>query len=66
MILEAFIEVKPEPFKDKVPVVILEAFKFVNEAPEPEKIDADKVLDVLFHDKFEDCKIDVEPLPIYI
>jgi hypothetical protein len=31
--LEAFKNVKPEPFTDKVPVVILEAFKEVK--PEP-------------------------------
>ena len=29
VILEAFIEVKPEPFKDKVPVVILEALNLL-------------------------------------
>ncbi len=54
------------PLVDNVPVVILEAFKEVNEALEPTKLDADNVFDVLFHDKFGDCKKDVEPFPINI
>ncbi len=38
---EAFKEVKPLPFTDNVPVVLFEAFKFVNEAPEPGKVEPD-------------------------
>jgi hypothetical protein len=64
--LEAFREVKPLPFTDNVPVVILEAFKFVNCEPLPTKLVADKVLLVLFHVKFGDCKIDVAAFPISI
>ena len=44
----------------------LEAFKAVKAEPEPTKLEADKVLEVLFHVKFDDCKIDVVPLPIKI
>jgi hypothetical protein len=47
-------------------VVILEAFKEVKPAPEPIKLVADNVLDVLFHVKFGDCKIDVFVFPINI
>ena len=47
-----------------VPDAILEAFKAVKPAPEPTKLVADKVLEVLFHDKFADCKIDVFVFPI--
>jgi hypothetical protein len=53
-ILDAFKAVKPLPFTDIVPEVILEAFKFVNEAPEPEKRDAGNVFDILFHVKLDD------------
>ena len=49
---------------DKVPNEILEAFNEVKAEPEPTKLVADKVFEVLFHVKFDDCKIDVEPLPI--
>ena len=38
--LEAFKEFNPLPLTVNVPVVILEAFKFVSEAPEPVKSDA--------------------------
>jgi hypothetical protein len=30
------------------------------------KLDADKVFDMFFHDKFADCKIEVVPFPIKI
>ena len=40
--LEAFKELKPLPLTVNGPVVLIEAFKFVNEAPEPENIEADK------------------------
>ena len=49
-----------------VPDAALETFKFVKPAPEPPKLDADKVFDVLFHVKFADCKIDVAAFPINI
>ncbi len=39
--LPTFKFVKPLPLTDNVPVVILEAFKFFIEAPEPEKVEAD-------------------------
>jgi hypothetical protein len=38
----------------------------VNEAPEPIKLVADKVLEVLFHDKFADCNNAHVPFPINI
>ena len=66
MTLEAFREVKPLPFTDIVPEVIFEAFKFVNEVPEPEKLDADNVFDVLFHVKLDDWFIALVPFPINI
>ncbi len=53
-ILDAFKAVKPLPFTDIVPEGILETFKFVNEAPEPEKINADNVFDGLFYVKLDD------------
>ena len=40
MTLEAFKELTSLPLTVNVPVVILEAFKFVSEAPEPEKREA--------------------------
>ena len=42
--LEAFEELEPLPLTVNGPVlvVLIEAFKFVNEAPEPENIEADK------------------------
>ena len=49
-----------------VPNDTLEAFKAVKPEPEPTKLEADKVLVVLFHVRFGDCKIDVVPLPINI
>jgi hypothetical protein len=36
------------------------------EAPEPIKLDADKVLDVFLHVKLGLCKMDVAALPIKI
>ena len=66
MKLEAFREVKPLPFTDIVPEVILEAFNEVNCEPLPTKLVADNVLFVLFHVKFGDCKIDVAAFPINI
>ena len=49
-----------------VPNDTLEAFKAVKPEPEPMKLVADKVLLVLFHVKFADCKIDVAAFPIKI
>jgi hypothetical protein len=49
--------------------VTLEAFREVKPLPLPTKLEADKVLVVLFHHfhvRFGDCKIDVVPLPINI
>ena len=66
MTLEAFNEVIPLPLTDNVPVVLLEAFKFVNCEPLPTKLEADKVLVVLFHVRFGDCKIEVVVFPIKI
>ena len=40
------------------------AFNEVNEAPEPIKLVADKVLEVLFHDKLADCNNADVPFPI--
>ncbi len=51
---------------DIVPDDTLEAFKAVKAEPEPKKLEADKVLLVLFHVKFGDCKIDVAAFPINI
>ena len=51
---------------DNVPDTALETFNELIPAPEPIKLDADKVLLVLFHDKFADCKIDVAAFPINI
>ncbi len=56
----------PNPEMDKTPVEILEAFIEVKPEPEPTKLEADKVLDVLFHDKFEDCNNALVPFPINI
>jgi hypothetical protein len=42
----------------------LDEFNAFIPVPEPTKLEADKVLDVLSHVKFAVCKIDVEPLPI--
>ena len=49
-----------------VPEIELLTFIFVNPAPEPTKLDADKVLFEVSHVKFALCKILVEPLPINI
>ncbi len=49
-----------------VPDAIFDAFNAVIQAPAPTKLVADKVLDVLFHVKFADCKIDVASFPIHI
>ncbi len=47
--LEAFNAVNPMPFTIKVPGVIFDEFKWVNEEPDPTTLVADKVLVVLFH-----------------
>ena len=44
----------------------LEAFREVKPLPLPTKLEADKVLLVLFHVRFGDCKIDVAAFPINI
>ena len=49
-----------------VPNDTLEAFKEFNEAPLPTKLEADKVLVVLSHVRFGDCKIEVVVFPIKI
>ena len=51
---------------DNVPNVTFEVFKEVKPAPEPTKLVDDKVLVVLSHVKFGDCKIDVVEFPIKI
>ena len=50
----------------KVPEIELLTFIFVNPAPEPIKLVADKALFEVSHVKFEDCKIDVFEFPINI
>ncbi len=40
--------------------MILEAFNEVKPEPEPTKLEADKVFDILSHVKFGDCIIDDE------
>jgi hypothetical protein len=64
--LEAFKAVNPLPFTVNVPDVILDAFNAFKLDPEPKKLVADKVLDVLFQVKFAPCNIDVFVFPIYI
>ncbi len=49
-----------------VPNDTLEAFKIVIAEPEPTKLDADKVFDVLSHVNFADCKMDGVVFPINI
>jgi hypothetical protein len=51
---------------DSVPNNAFDTFKPVNEAPEPTKLEGDKVLFILSHIIFGVCKIDsdFEPLPI--
>ena len=44
----------------------LMAYLEVKAEPEPTKLEADRVLLVLFHVKFDDCKIDVAAFPINI
>ncbi len=66
MTLEAFKEFRPLPFTDNVPETIFEAFKEVKPLPFPTKSEADRVVLVLFHVRFGDCKIDVIRLLIKI